>query len=349
MTAHPTARARIDGLDLARYLALVGMVIVNFSIVMGADNDTGWAHAFAQSLSGRAAATFVVLAGIGLGLARHRDDTMALTLRRAVFLGVIGCLNMLIFPADILHYYAVYFVIGALCLRWSARRLLIGIAIANAVFLVLLFTLDYDAGWNWTTLDYSGFWTPSGFVRNLFFNGWHPVFPWVGFLLLGLALSWLDLRSRRVQWQLAVIGGVGLVAVELCSGALVEMIAAHDPEAALLAATDPIPPTPLYTLAGSLAAMAVTGVCLLCTEPARRFGLLALVAPAGRQTLTLYVAHIVLGMGTLEALNLIGGQSATRALMASLLFCALATLLAWLWSRVARRGPIEMLMRRLAG
>jgi len=255
-------------------------------------------------LSGRAAATFVVLAGIGLGLARHRDDTMALTLRRAVFLGVIGCLNMLIFPADILHYYAVYFVIGALCLRWSVRRLLIGIAIANAVFLVLLLTLDYDAGWNWTTLDYSGFWTPSGFVRNLFFNGWHPVFPWVGFLLLGLALSRLDLRSRRVQWQLVVIGGVGLVAVELCS---------------------------------------------LCTEPARRFGLLALVAPAGRQTLTLYVAHIVLGMGTLEALNLIGGQSATRALMASLLFCALATLLAWLWSRVARRGPIEMLMRRLAG
>ncbi len=67
MTAHPNAPARIDGLDLARYLALVGMVIVNFSIVMGADNDTGWAHAFAQSLSGRAAATFVVLAGIGLG------------------------------------------------------------------------------------------------------------------------------------------------------------------------------------------------------------------------------------------------------------------------------------------
>ena len=41
MTDHGTTRqgSRLEGLDVARYFAFVGMVVVNFTIVMGAEND----------------------------------------------------------------------------------------------------------------------------------------------------------------------------------------------------------------------------------------------------------------------------------------------------------------------
>ena len=42
------------------------------------------------------------------------------------------------------------------------------------------------AGWNFEPLAYADFWSPSGFIRNLFYNGFHPVIPWAAFMLFGL-------------------------------------------------------------------------------------------------------------------------------------------------------------------
>ena len=62
-------KRRIIGYDLARALAVFGMVVVNFKIVKGAeDNGPAWLVSLVGLLSGRAAATFVVLAGIGISL-----------------------------------------------------------------------------------------------------------------------------------------------------------------------------------------------------------------------------------------------------------------------------------------
>ncbi len=76
---------------------------------------------------------------------------------------------------------------------------------------------------------------------------------------------------------------------------------------------------------------------------------LGVVTPAGRQALTLYLAHILVGMVTLEALGLLGGQSIGTALSAAGLFCLASLLYALAWSRWFKRGPVEALMRRLAG
>ena len=182
-TPSPT---RLDGLDLARFLAFAGMVMVNFKVVTGASAAAadGVLGILVGALEGRAAATFVVLAGVGLGLASLKDinRTTAVILRRAVFLLVVGLANALVFEADIIHYYAFYFLVGVFLLPLSNRLVLLGIVMANLVFCCMILLLDYNQGWNWENLTYSDFWTPAGFVRNLFFNGWHPVFPWVGFL-----------------------------------------------------------------------------------------------------------------------------------------------------------------------
>lgn len=351
MTQASREGGRLEGLDLARYAAFVGMVLVNFRIAMGAEGGAGPADAAISALEGRAAATFVVLAGIGLGLAGRRAPRRAVlpTVRRAAFLLALGLLNMTVFEADILHYYAVYFLFGAFLLPLAGGALVGAILALNVAFVAMILTLDYDAGWNWEDYSYAGLWTPAGFARNLFFNGWHPVVPWLGFLLLGIVLSRLRLRERRTRLGLLLGGALALIAAEAASTRLAGLLAALDPELAILATTAPVPPMPLYVLAGAGAACATVGACLMAEGPMRRRGVLRVLAPAGRQTLTLYIAHVLIGMGSLEALGLLGGQTAERAALAALAFCAAATLYAVLWARAFERGPVETLMRRIAG
>lgn len=350
----PPKNNRLEGLDLARFLAFVGMVIVNFKIAMGAEGGKGGSgvlNLLTTALEGRAAATFVVLAGIGLGLAglKGLDQTVSVTIKRAVFLLVIGLLNMTIFDADILHYYAFYFLFGVFLLPLSSRALFGVLVGLNIAFVAMILTLDYDAGWSWDNYTYTDFWTPLGFVRNLFFNGWHPVIPWLGFLLLGIILSRISLAERPTQWKLVLGGVIAFVVAEGVSAWLMATLGPIDPELAVLASTAPVPPMPLYTLAGLGAACVVVGGCLLISDRLKAMGVLRVLTPAGRQTLTLYIAHILVGMGTLEALGMLGGQTVAQAVGASLLFCFVATVYALMWARWFKRGPIEAVMRKLAG
>lgn len=342
---------RLEGLDVARFLAFAGMVIVNFNVVMVATDVDSTASRISGALEGRAAATFVVLAGIGLGLASLRaiDGTLLITIKRALFLLVVGLLNMLIFEADIIHYYSFFFLCGAVLLPLSTRTLVTVIICLNIAFVFMIIFLDYDKGWNWDDLSYQGFWTAQGFVRNLFFNGWHPVIPWLGFLLFGFILSRQQLSETQTQHRLIMFGAASLILVEIVSRLLLPLLSAIDPELAILTTTKPVPPMPLYFLAGISAACVVIGVCLRFTEALRVSGLLAVVTPAGRQTLTLYIAHILIGMGTLESLGMLGNQTAQVALIASLLFCLAATIYAVLWKQLFKRGPVEAMMRKLAG
>ena len=60
---------RIVGFDIARALAVFGMVVVNFKIVMVAkQGNLTWLDSAVGLLDGRSAATFVVLAGAGISL-----------------------------------------------------------------------------------------------------------------------------------------------------------------------------------------------------------------------------------------------------------------------------------------
>lgn len=346
-----SAKQRLNGLDIARFIAFAGMVIVNFKIVMVDEVGGSIFDVIPAALEGRAAATFVVLAGIGLGLAAARglSQTVTVTIKRALFLLVVGLLNMLVFDADILHYYAFYFFFGVMLLPFRTKALISTILALNLVFIVMILTLDYDAGWQWEGFIYQDFWTPSGFVRNLFFNGWHPVIPWLGFLIYGVIISRLPLDNKTIQRRLILFGLLLVFIAEGISAVIEPRFLLIDKELAELATTEPLPPMPLYSMAGIGIASIVVGLCLRFSDFFDEVGITAIIAPAGRQTLTLYIAHILVGMGTLEALGFLGGQTIEMALVASFLFCLMASFYAFFWSRSFKRGPIEALMRQLAG
>ncbi|MBV1933554.1 MAG: DUF1624 domain-containing protein [Parvibaculaceae bacterium] len=347
MSTAPRPKTRLEGLDFARFLAFVGMVLVNFHIVMGDESGAAWADAFLHIFEGKAAATFVMLAGIGLGFATKpgRKNYIPVILRRAAFLFAIGLLNSLIFPADILHYYAVYFVIALLFVR-SSTQVLIGTAVSLPfIFVAMLFVFNYDAGWDWSTLTYSGFFEYPGFVRNLFFNGWHPVIPWMSFFFVGLALSRLDLGSAKIQTKILGTGTAALILAYAYSGLIGPTLGEEMKD---LVSLLPVPPMPQYVLAGTGAGLFVIGGSLVLFRTERMKILQPLVL-TGRQTLTLYILHIFVGMGVLEAFGLIGGQPSENAILASFIFAGLSVGYVSAWQIIFKTGPIEWLMRRLAG
>jgi len=163
-----------------------------------------------------------------------------------------------------------------------------------------------------------------------------------------MILARLPLRTLRTQ-TLLFIAGVALWFAATYGSAMLVAWAQPDADLAYLLGTEPIPPGPFYILAGAGCASVVIALCLLLETPLRAIGLLAIFTRPGRQTLTLYVAHIYIGMGALEMLGLIGDQSLERALLAALIFCVASVLFAWVWSKRFRRGPLEAVMRAVAG
>lgn len=66
---------RIIGYDLARALAIFGMVIVNYKVVMGGVAGSEWLKWLASLFEGRAAATSIVLILICIHLSERFNDS----------------------------------------------------------------------------------------------------------------------------------------------------------------------------------------------------------------------------------------------------------------------------------
>jgi len=328
---------RLDALDAARFLAYCGMVLVNFRIAAQVAPGNDWASTLIDALEGRAAALFVVLAGVAVGLSRI---PRGLLLRRAAFLFGLGLLNMTIFDADILHFYALYFVVGAMFLTAPPRTLWLGALALVVMSVAAHLVIDYDQGWDWATLTYDDLWSIPGFLRNLFFNGWHPVFPWAAFLLIGMAIGQTELHTLCIQHRL-IMWGFGAAVLALFPAMLVS-----DPDLVALLGTQVIPPGPFYILAGAGTACVVIGLLLKLWPVIERIRIAPALTAPGRQSLTLYVAHILIGMGVLEAAGLLDGSLSPWQITGyALLFCALSSGFALLWQRKFKRGPLEAVMR----
>ncbi|MDC8760176.1 DUF418 domain-containing protein [Janthinobacterium fluminis] len=351
---------RVVGFDLARALAVIGMVIVNFKIVMHAkaEGAPAWLRVF-DVIDGRASAIFVILAGVGLSLlsakarlandaAQIRADRLMLV-KRAAFLFVVGLLYVQVWPADILHFYGAYLIIGAAALTWRSRTLVAAAALMVLGFVVLVSQYNYEQGWNWHTLSYAHFWTPSKFFYNLFFNGFHPIFPWAGFLLLGIALGRLDWQAPGTRARIFAAGLLVAVAAE----SLVWWGARQTHTGwgiwGFLLSSQSMPPLPLYFVAASGTACAVIAACIAVGERCRGARWLAPLIHTGQIALTLYVAHVVIGMGMLEAFGKLENQSLGFAIGSALLFCFGAVVFSHLWRQRFKLGPLEWLMRRSTG
>lgn len=352
---------RIEGLDLARAFAIFGMVLVNFKNVLIVEGGAEHWYWLAALFEGRASAVFVMLAGIGIGLGFASKNRAGLAskekqqiAKRGLLLFVIGLLFVPIWPADILHFYGLYFLIAIGFLAVPVKGLFISAFILILAYPLALQITDYDTAWDFTTLEYQDFWTMTGFARNTFINGFHPIWPWLSYLLIGLALVKMELTQHQVRRQLLKWSATVAVTTELLSRILISQLGdplGQDVVDTYLT-TQPMPPTPLYMIAASATAIALIMLCIeFCLWRANsqmRLGVTKLFQQVGQLSLTFYFLHVILGMGVMEELGLLTTSHSIESVMILTAgYCLFCLVFTKVWLRQFNTGPFEWMFKNL--
>ena len=354
---------RITGFDVARSLAIFGMIVVHFMLVMtdGVPSER-WSDLLLHLLDGRPAAIFVILAGMGVTLMASkatapeakidRQRIAAILRRRGLLLLGFGFLNLTIWEGDILRVYGISLMIVPWLVWRSSRTLLIAGLGFVVVFCLLLTVLNYDQNWDWNTMTYHRLWTPAGLVRSLFYDGFRSVFPWTGLLIFGMWLGRLD-WSGDVIPRKAMSWGMGmLIATSAVSYWVVNGINSHPQwgmdhaTAEALFGLQSMPPLPIFLVKATGTALLVIGACVSIERRWKdRWGSRALAA-TGRMAFTWYVVHIVLGLGGLVLLGWTG-TSHLQALGAACGFFAVAMVISLWWKKHFANGFLEFILRKV--
>jgi uncharacterized membrane protein len=313
MTA--TRRDRLVGLDVARCLALLGMVATHVLDARAPDGELATAQLLA---GGRASALFAVLAGVSLALmTREPLRGRPLALRSLGIAGralLVALLGLLLGGLDsgvavILTYYGVLFVLGLPFTLLRVRTLVlltVGWVVVAPVVSHLVRPHLPERGFESPTFAQLA--DPWQLASELLLTGYYPVVPWLAYLLAGLALGRLDLRDTSLLGALA-LGGLGTaVLATRVSGSLVDPAVASENATGMFGTTPadgdwdwllvvaPHSATP-FDLAQTIgSAVLVIGTCLLLERllPRAATATLGVVLGAGAATLTLYSLHVVM-------------------------------------------------------
>lgn len=342
-TGAAAGSSRIHGFDIARAIAILGMVLVNYRGMMESRVDYAVLDWISDRLQGRASALFVVLAGIGIALGAKRAWTDPANhlrferiglLKRALALFVLGLLNIQMWEWDILHFYGVYMLLTVAFLGAPVRVLLVSAVLFVALGTGFQQTFDYFESYE--------MWSASGFVRHLLFSGLHPVFPWFGFLLIGLALGRLDWTSKAVRSR---VFWAGLTAMVL--GEAVSYFGASNDEINIWSSW-PRAPGPIYVLAAGGTAVAIVVACVQLSQRAQPGRVMLAFVATGQLALTLYFFHAVAIVVPLKH-GLLEQGPLWHAFAYSFAFYAVAVLGSMWWRTRFEYGPLELFLRQISG
>ncbi|MBP8129794.1 MAG: DUF1624 domain-containing protein [Candidatus Hydrogenedentes bacterium] len=362
--AVPKRGHRIVGIDMARSLAIFLMVIENYKNAMEAHGPGPcWLVWFFSRMEGRAAPAFVTIMGAGLALlARNalasgdpapRRDSVARIVKRGVFLVAVGVFHYQFWPGDILHFYGFYMVLCALFLFRPSWTPLAGAALVLIVAYAINQVFDDEVGWENGHIWYNGYLTPSGFVRNTFLNGYHPVFPWAAYVLVGMWLAQRPIfdKAGRRRYLLVFLPITLLFEFAMSADGFLRFLYRPDTGVALadgMLRLLVVDPRLLFMVARALVAISAILVCLELADRFRKSRVIETLATTGRMSLTHYLAHTFLVLGPMFVLGILQQSRMTSFLIACGFFAAAVTFSA-LYSRRFKLGPLEAVMRRVAG
>ncbi len=364
---------RVVGVDVARGIALIGMMAVHASPTFNRNDTPTLATEIA---GGRSATLFVLVAGLSLAFlsggrrvveGRTRSAAAAGIAVRALLIGMIGLWLSSVVPeiGVILPAYAVLFLLAIPLLGLPPRTLaLIAICLIVVAPPVVLVGRWLLGGGSDPTIE-ALVDSPTGLLMGLLVTGAYPVLAYLAYLCAGLALGRLDLSSPRLAaWLLG--GGLALAATarivsdmflyqlgglrQLLDG---DLSRSERREATNLLLWEPEPtsswwylvlPAPHSTTPIDMArtlgsAMAVLGAVLLLSRLPAVARLLRPLAAAGAMTLTLYCGHLlVIATGVLDDVPWV----------LFVLMAAGALAFGVGWQRRMGQGPLERLVAAAA-
>ena len=313
-------------------------------------------------LTTRFAATFVLIAGIGVSLFTQRArasnngadirHARIVLLRRGTLLYFLGYFVQWIWPGTILFYYGAYFIIAAAVFAWSTKRLIVlgGASIIIAAGLSWWRASQLLDGNNTRWLSPSPN-SPRNLLIRTFVDYTHPVFPWIAFFVAGILLGRHIHRLTEIRLRLLFASILIMLATHAANFLFTpsSQISDRDFVLAKLLSTQPLDRGILFSL-GTLTT-AVVALCLisLVVDRASHLGLTQLLARAGRMTFSVYLLHVVFFNLVVHRLHWVGGTGLDTALVLSLLFYVVALMLASGWNKHFGLGPAERVYRAFGG
>ncbi len=351
--------SRQPGPDVTRALAMAGVITMNYHgylIIKGARRDGGWAYDFFDPwtgpLSTRFAATFVLVAGIGVTLLTRSSlgnrsaivDMRWKLIRRGLLLYGFGLFFDFVWNGTILPFYGAMLIIAAALFTMRIRWLLcIGSAAAVAGWGIhwWLYERTLD-GLATDFIDRPGHRSPRGLLLNAFVNGTHPLLPWLAFFCTGIVVG----RLLAHAWWRPAVAATGLV---LFGAATIVASLGQGARSSLVLSNDPFDRGIVY-VASALGTALLTFTAI--TWVADRFvdsRPIDALRRAGQMSLTLYVAHALVFDLLVNWLDLIQPGGLRTALTMAAAYWLIATAGAVAYQHRYGRGPTERLYRRLAG
>lgn len=358
------------GPDVVRAVALIGVVVMNYhGYVNGANAAAGpdstlferWFDPFRGVLSTRFAATFVLVAGVGVTLLTRRAvaelDTAAVSahrwrlVRRGLTLYGLGFVLEWIWPGTIIFFYGAYFVLGATLITLATRWIIVTGAVAAAgaaavqVWSRVQTNAGHDTGWLFPA-ELDSF---RNLMLRTFLGYTHPVLPWLAFFCAGIVLGRVLPRLDALRWRLVGVAAAVLAATYALNAVVWRVVDEQTSVWRTVTSTRPMDRSLLYT-AGTLAT-ALIAYCLLSWWAERRADTFAVdvLGRAGQLSLSIYLAHIFVFNAAVDWFGWIGADGLGTALAFALVFWVGALLMASNWHRALGMGPAERLYRLLGG
>ncbi len=361
-----SGKRRFAGIDVARAVALIGVVAMNYAgslVVPGTDRGF-WGRVFdpyTGVLSTRFAATFVVVAGIGISLlterARVDGDPQEVTrsrlrlARRGLLLYGVGYFLDFTWPGTILFYYGAYFMIAALLVRVATRWLVVigasaGI-VASAIATWSMWRWDRGEPLMWLNVVEVD--SLQDLASRTFLSYTHPVLPWIAFLCAGMIIGrHLDTLSSWRRPVIAVSAGVIVAVYALVS--ILDRTSSRDGLIVKRLTSIQTYDRGLLYLVSTLA-IAVLAV-LVIVWLAENFATNSLVVAfqrAGQLSLSLYLLHVLVFSMFVNWFGWIGGGSLSTALTFAGAFWVAGIAIASWWHHRIGRGPAEAVYRIFGG
>lgn len=368
---HPrTARVRLVGPDVTRAVALVGVVVMNYhGYLNGAAAALSPDPTFAQRLfnpwtgvlATRFAATFVLVAGVGVTLLTNRSrlggDPRAVgedrwrLVRRGTLLYCIGMALDFVWPGTIIPFYGAMFVLAAVLFTLRSRW----IVLVGAGAMVGAAALQWWGIGRATDGDYPSWLfspdtlttrSPRGLLFDLFVNGTHPLLPWLTFLCAGMLLGRALPQLRHLVLAAA---GIALTAASYSINHWVTVDDATGRVARAVLSTRPFDRSLLYTLC--TLGTSVAAFCLVSwiAGMAPRSRPVQVLQLAGQTSLTLYLGHVFVFRLLVDRLEWIRPTGLDTALLLALGYWLVALGLAFVWQHRFGIGPAEWVYRRFGG
>ena len=355
---------RIIGFDLARAYAIFGMFIVNFNFSFGSIMaPTESVGHFLNIFTGNSTAIFIICAGMGVSLMTNKKDyskeekvkLKSRILKRSLFLFALGLLLYNWWTGDILHFYGGYMHFAAFFLFIPKRYYLVAAISAILVFHILLFIIPITTGWDFTTFKYNDFWTPLGFLRNTFYNGWNSMFPWLSYFLIGMWLGRLNWNDKFIKRNIFLFGIIVFIIIQALRFMVRQGFYNKFWSDYIMA--EYFPPYLPFVLITMAFAFMVIPICIVIGDKFSNNKIVLALQKTGQMTLSHYVIHLTLGMILMAHLTskhytgLLEDEKPTEPIYIlgySILFYFFSILFSLFWSKIFKHGPFETLMRKIS-